>query len=69
MKKLLITGIAGMLGSHLLDKLVELEYDIVGIDNLVVGKLANTQYIEAELHLSPTGRPRLPQPERSVGAP
>ena len=44
MKKLLITGIAGMLGSHLLDKLVELEYDIVGIDNLVVGKLANIRH-------------------------
>jgi UDP-glucose 4-epimerase len=39
--KILITGVAGMLGSHLLDKLVPLKYEIVGVDNLSVGNMHN----------------------------
>lgn len=33
-KKILITGIAGFIGSHLSKKLIEEDYDVVGIDNL-----------------------------------
>ena len=36
-KKILITGVAGFLGSHLADKLVDLGHDIVGIDNMIGG--------------------------------
>ena len=43
MKKVLITGVAGMIGSHLLDYLSEREYDIIGIDNLSFGKIENIQ--------------------------
>ena len=43
MKKVLITGIAGMIGSHLLDYLIEKNYEIIGIDNLSFGKLENIQ--------------------------
>jgi UDP-glucose 4-epimerase len=43
MKKLLITGVAGMIGSHLLDELLKMDYQVVGIDNLSFGKIENIQ--------------------------
>ena len=36
-KKILITGVAGFLGSHLADKLKEMGHEIVGIDNMLCG--------------------------------
>jgi len=41
MKTILVTGIAGMIGSHLLDELLNRNYKIIGIDNLSYGKLEN----------------------------
>ncbi len=41
MTKILITGVAGMIGSHVLDRSVEAGYTITGIDNLSIGKLEN----------------------------
>ena len=43
MKRVLITGVAGMIGSHLLDYLIEKEYEIIGIDNFSFGKIENIQ--------------------------
>ena len=43
MKRILITGIAGMIGSHLLDYLIVKNYEIIGIDNLSFGKMENIQ--------------------------
>jgi len=40
-KKILITGVAGMIGSHLLDELLGKGYDVIGIDNLSFGNLEN----------------------------
>lgn len=40
-KKVLITGVAGMIGSHLLDELLPLGYKITGIDNYSYGKEIN----------------------------
>jgi UDP-glucose 4-epimerase len=36
-KKILITGVAGFLGSHLADKLKNMGHEIVGIDNMLGG--------------------------------
>ncbi len=36
-KKILITGVAGFLGSHLADKLKKLGHQIIGIDNMLCG--------------------------------
>jgi UDP-glucose 4-epimerase len=36
-KKILITGVAGFLGSHLADKLIELGHNVVGVDNMIGG--------------------------------
>jgi UDP-glucose 4-epimerase len=41
MKKILITGVAGMIGSHLLDYLSDRRYEIIGIDDLSYGKMEN----------------------------
>ena len=37
MKKILITGVAGFLGSHLAEKLSNMNYKVVGIDNMMGG--------------------------------
>ena len=43
MKKVLITGVAGMIGSHLTDSLLEKGYSVTGIDDLSVGKIENVK--------------------------
>ncbi|MBD2606895.1 GDP-mannose 4,6-dehydratase [Scytonema hofmannii FACHB-248] len=40
-QKILVTGVAGFLGSHLLDKLLASGHEVIGIDNLSMGKLEN----------------------------
>ena len=39
--KIFITGIAGFLGSHLADKLLEQGHEVSGCDNLIGGYLEN----------------------------
>ena len=36
-KKVLVTGVAGFLGSHLAEKLVDLGHSVVGLDNMIGG--------------------------------
>lgn len=43
-KKILITGVAGMIGSHLLDEMLKRGYEVIGIDNLSYGKLKNIEH-------------------------
>ena len=40
-KKIFITGVAGFLGSHLADRMINLGYEVVGVDNLVGGFIEN----------------------------
>ncbi|HEY5220734.1 MAG TPA: NAD-dependent epimerase/dehydratase family protein [Candidatus Paceibacterota bacterium] len=37
-KKILVTGVAGFIGSNLADRLLAAAYDVIGIDNLAYGK-------------------------------
>jgi UDP-glucose 4-epimerase len=43
-KSILITGVAGMIGSHLLDKVLAEGYTVIGIDNMSYGKMENIQH-------------------------
>ena len=42
--KILITGVAGMLGSHLAEILIKKKYTVYGVDNLIVGKKENLNF-------------------------
>ena len=44
-KKVLITGGAGFLGSHLCDKFIEHGYHVIAMDNLITGDLNNIQHL------------------------
>ena len=44
--KVLITGAAGFLGSHLTDRFLADGHEVVGMDNLVTGSLANLAHLE-----------------------
>ncbi|MEM0994506.1 MAG: UDP-glucuronic acid decarboxylase family protein [Bacteroidota bacterium] len=44
-KKVLITGAAGFLGSHLCDRFIKEGYHVIGIDNLLTGSLANIEHL------------------------
>jgi UDP-glucose 4-epimerase len=39
-----ITGCAGFLGSHLVDRLLAREHEVVGIDNLSMGRMKNIEH-------------------------
>lgn len=44
-KRVLITGAAGFLGSHLCDRFIKDGYDVVGMDNLITGRLENIEHL------------------------
>lgn len=44
-KRVLITGAAGFLGSHLCDKFLGKGAHVIGMDNLITGDLANIQHL------------------------
>ncbi|MGC8567557.1 MAG: NAD-dependent epimerase/dehydratase family protein, partial [Caldisphaera sp.] len=45
MGKVLVTGVAGFLGSFLAEKLIEEDYYVIGIDNLFRGNIRNIQHL------------------------
>lgn len=44
-KKVLITGAAGFLGSHLCDRFIREDYQVIAMDNLITGDLKNIQHL------------------------
>lgn len=44
-KKILITGAAGFLGSHLCDRFIKEGFHVIGMDNLITGDLANIEHL------------------------
>lgn len=44
-KKVLITGAAGFLGSHLCDRFIKEGYHVIGMDNLITGDLKNIEHL------------------------
>ena len=45
MKRVLITGAAGFLGSHLCDRFIKEDYHVIGMDNLITGDLKNIEHL------------------------
>ncbi|MEZ5043715.1 MAG: UDP-glucuronic acid decarboxylase family protein [Saprospiraceae bacterium] len=45
MPKILITGAAGFLGSHLCDRFIKEGYHVIGMDNLLTGSLDNIEHL------------------------
>ena len=43
--RVVVAGAAGFLGSHLCDRLVERGDEVVGVDNLLTGRLANLEHL------------------------
>lgn len=50
MKRVLITGAAGFLGSHLCDRFLKEGYHVIGMDNLITGNLDNIEHLFSEKH-------------------
>ncbi len=44
-KRILITGAAGFLGSHLCDRFIREGYSVIGMDNLITGDLKNIEHL------------------------
>ena len=44
-KRVLITGAAGFLGSHLCDRFIKEGYHVIGMDNLITGNLSNIEHL------------------------
>lgn len=44
-KRILITGAAGFLGSHLCDRFVREGYQVIAMDNLITGNLRNIEHL------------------------
>ncbi|WP_121965654.1 UDP-glucuronic acid decarboxylase family protein [Myroides sp. N17-2] len=45
MKRILITGAAGFLGSHLCDRFIAEGYYVIGMDNLITGDIKNIEHL------------------------
>lgn len=43
--RILITGAAGFLGSHLCERLIELEHEVIGMDNFITGRPENLSHL------------------------
>lgn len=50
MKRVLITGAAGFLGSHLCDRFISEGFYVIGMDNLITGDLKNIEHLFKNEH-------------------
>ncbi len=46
--KILITGAAGFLGSHLCDRLVQEGHEVIGMDNFITGRPENLEHLNKQ---------------------
>jgi dTDP-glucose 4,6-dehydratase len=50
--RILVTGAAGFLGSHLTDRLISEGHDVIGMDNLITGNEQNLAHLAGNPHFS-----------------
>jgi dTDP-glucose 4,6-dehydratase len=47
MPRAIVTGGAGFLGSHLVDRLLAEGYEVIALDNLITGRIENITHLAA----------------------
>jgi dTDP-glucose 4,6-dehydratase len=47
-KRVLLTGVAGFVGSHLADRLIEEGWEVIGVDNFMTGRPENLAHLKRE---------------------
>ncbi len=52
MKRILITGAAGFLGSHLCDRFIAEGFEVIAMDNLLTGSMDNIAHLMPEVNFS-----------------
>lgn len=52
MKRILITGAAGFLGSHLCDRFLKEGFEVIAMDNLLTGKIQNIEHLMPHQYFS-----------------
>ena len=52
MERVLITGAAGFLGSHLCDRFLREGFEVIGMDNLITGDLKNIEHLFPNEHFT-----------------
>ena len=52
MERVLITGVAGFLGSHLADRFLKEGFEVIGMDNFITGSPKNIEHIKNHPHFS-----------------
>jgi dTDP-glucose 4,6-dehydratase len=67
-KRVLLTGVAGFIGSHLADRLIEDEWEVIGVDNFMTGRAENLAHLKRErrFHFLEASVEELPDIEASV---
>ena len=66
--RVLLTGVAGFVGSHLADRLIQEGFEVIGVDNFMTGRSENLAHLERDtrFHFLEASVEEMPDIEASV---